>query len=361
MKRDNSYLSNWWWTIDRHFLYLTLTLMTFGVLINFTASPAVALKIDLPPLFFAIKHIKLIILSLIFMIIISFLSLQNITYLGFIGYSISIILLIITFFYGLEIKGAKRWINFSGFCLQSSEVLKPFFCVLCAYYLEQKKYLVSFILFFLPLCLMVIQPDLGMSFTLITIYLAQLFLLGVPILFFITLFLISIMGLFIAYLYFPHVNHRLNQFLFSDKIGDSFQISQSLKAFQKGGFLGIGPGEGNIKYHIPDVHADFVFSVIGEEFGFITCTMILCLFFIVIVKMLFSAKKNINLFKSLTIIGISTQFSFQTLVNIASTINIIPTKGMTLPFLSYGGSSLFSFGIGFGIILALTRKSQIIE
>jgi cell division protein FtsW len=267
--------------------------------------------------------------------------------------------LVATLFIGAEIKGARRWISIGGFSLQTSEFMKPFFAVLSAWALSQQKIFLSFILLSCPVCLFIMQPDLGMTIVTVLIWVAQLFIMGLPFIVFGLLIALGFCGFFCAYLFLPHVTSRVHQFTQgSDPTGDMFQVFQSLKAFKLGGIFGKGPGEGVVKYNIPDVHADFVFAVIGEEFGFVVCLFILSLFFFIIIRSLLKVSTSTNLFSILAISGLIVQFGLQTFINIASSIHIIPTKGMTRPFLSYGGSSCLSISIAMGMLLALTRKKH---
>jgi cell division protein FtsW len=203
--------------------------------------------------------------------------------------------------------------------------------------------------------LLVLQPDIGMVVVTTSVWFGQLFLNGLPIFFVIFAILIG-MGCFIlAYLFLPHVTARVDRFL-DPAIGDHYQINRSLEAFSNGGFLGVGPGEGVVKKHLPDAHADFVFAVLGEEFGFLVCVLVVAIIaFIVVYGMLKTIKEN-NAFSLIASVGLLAQFGLQSFINIASTLHIIPTKGMTLPFMSYGGSSMLASSVTFGMILALKKK-----
>ena len=205
------------------------------------------------------------------------------------------------------------------------------------------------------------QPDLGMTVVVVATWVTQLFLSGIPILWIGATFGIGILCLILAYIFFPHVTKRIDQFLYpaaGDAKNELYQITQSLEAFKSGGFFGRGPGEGIVKKHVPDAHADFVFSVTGEEFGFLICLIIVGLFCFIVVRSLIRLMEKSSLFTVLAACGLVFQFGFQTFVNMGSTLNLIPTKGMTMPFISYGGSSMIALGIGIGMILSLTRTNH---
>jgi cell division protein FtsW len=203
--------------------------------------------------------------------------------------------------------------------------------------------------------LLVLQPDIGMVVVTVSVWFGQLFLNGVSIFFVIIAIIAGIGGFTLAYFFLPHVTARVDRFL-DPTIGDHYQINRSLEAFSNGGFFGVGPGEGIIKKHLPDAHADFVFAVLGEEFGFFVCVFVVALIaFIVVYGMLKSIKED-NLFSLIASVGLLAQFGLQSFINIASALHIIPTKGMTLPFMSYGGSSMIAGSITLGMILALKKK-----
>lgn len=357
VRRDSSLVTRWWWTIDRWLLLTLVILMICGILASFSASPAVAMKLGLPSLFFVKRHAIMLLLSAFLMFLISFLNPRNIRYLSLLMYVTGLCLLVVTVFYGPEIKGAKRWISIGSFSLQASEFMKPSLAILSAWALASRKFLLSFALLLFVIVFLLLQPDLGMTVVMVGIWGAQVFVMGLPFIILGALILLGLGGFFCAYLFLPHVTKRIHQFIQgTDPTGDMFQILQSLRAFDSGGVWGKGPGEGTVKHHIPDVHADFVFSVIGEEFGFFVCLFVASLFFFIVVRSLIKASSYSSLFLMLSIAGLSIQFGIQSFVNIASSLHIIPTKGMTLPFLSYGGSSCLALGIGMGMLLALTRK-----
>jgi cell division protein FtsW len=283
-----------------------------------------------------------------------------------IGYLVGILLLIFTLFYGLEIKGARRWIMLAGMSLQTSEFIKPAFSILTAWMLAEKYkdatfpgLTISMVLLGVVVMLIMLQPDLGMTFVIVSTWVGQLFIAGLPVIWMALLGGLGIVGLCVAYFLFPHVTRRVDQFLnpqSGDPSHDLYQVNQSLEAFMNGGIFGRGPGEGIVKKHVPDAHADFVFSVAGEEFGLLMCLLIVGLFSFVVIRSLIRAMQDQSLFVILGTSGLAIQFGLQAFINMASALHLIPTKGMTMPFISYGGSSLLSLAIAMGMLLSLTRR-----
>ncbi len=365
-RRDSSVFGRWWWSIDRTSLFLILMIIGLGIVLSFAASPAVAHRLNLETFYFVKRHSMMAFLSIIVIVFVSLCNLYQIRLISLFIYIIGIGLLILTLSSGVEIKGAKRWINIFGQSIQASEFLKPVCCVLSAWLfsLQYKKknfpgFWASFLVVGMMVGLILLQPDLGMSFVFVSTWVAQLFVAGLPIVWIAFLSLISVSGVVGSYFFFPHVAKRINEFLESNSssssTNDLYQIKKSLNAFMNGGWFGKGPGEGVIKHHVPDAHADFIFAVAGEEFGFVGCIVIISLYTALVVRLLYHCFKSHNPFSILTTVGLSAQFGIQAFVNMASSLHLIPTKGMTLPFLSYGGSSMIALSIGMGMALALTR------
>jgi cell division protein FtsW len=281
-------------------------------------------------------------------------------------YLTGVLMLIATLLYGIEIKGAKRWLMLAGMSLQASEFIKPAFAVLAAWMLAEKYkdpefpgLSVSMVLLVILMLLLLLQPDLGMTLVLISTWIGQLFVAGMPLIWMGILAGLGIVCLCGAYFLFPHVAKRMDQF-FDPSAGDPkqdlYQVTQSLKAFTQGGLFGRGPGEGIVKKNVPDAHADFVFAVAGEEFGLFLCLFIVALFAFVVIRSLMRAMQDSSLFVMMAASGLVIQFGLQAFVNMASALHLIPTKGMTMPFVSYGGSSLIALAIAMGMLLGLTRK-----
>jgi cell division protein FtsW len=365
-RSDNSLLGRWWWTVDRWLFFGILAIIFIGFFLTMAASPAVAQHLHLDNFYFLKRHSFYLVAVVLMLIGVSLLSLKNIRRLSLLVYLIVTLLLIATFFFGAEIKGARRWINFMGISIQPSEFMKPALVVITAWMISEKKanaefpgVILALGFYGLVIFLLLLQPDMGMIFLITVVFFAQLFLAGLPIMMVVGGSMLGALGLATAYFFFPHVTHRVDRFLnpeLGDKFSDRYQITQSLEAFMNGGFWGQGPGEGTVKKYLPDAHADFIFAVAAEEYGLILCVLILALFAFVVLRSLLRLLQEENLFIVLAVSGLIMQFGLQALINIASTTNLIPTKGMTLPFISYGGSSLIALSFLMGVVLALTKR-----
>lgn len=367
-RRDNSLFGQWWWTVDRWSMGCIFIIIGIGILMSFAASPPVAIRLNIGTFFFVKRHLLMIIPTIALIVGISLMNMYQVRRLAVGMYIVGVIMLIATYFYGVEVKGARRWINFAGNSLQASEFIKPAFAVVAAWMFAEKArtphfpgFTISLGLLGVLATLLLMQPDLGMTFVLVATWVAQLFMAGIPIIWLAFVGAVGATGLVGAYFFLPHVTKRIDQFLdpsSGDPKHDLYQVTQSLEAFMNGGLFGRGPGEGIVKRHVPDAHADFVFAVTGEEFGFVVCFLIVLLFAFFVVRSLLRAMQDSNLFAVLAASGIALQFGLQTFVNMASTLHLIPTKGMTMPFVSYGGSSMIALGIGVGMLLALTKRKH---
>jgi cell division protein FtsW len=365
-RRDTSILGRWWWTVDRWSLGALAILMALGILLSFAASPPVADRLNLGGFYFVKRHVIMMIPTLFVLVSTSLMTPRQIRRLASFVYLAGLFLLVLTITNGMEIKGARRWISFGSFSIQASEFVKPAFAVLVAWMLTERYrnphfpgMIISTSLLMLFAVLLMMQPDLGMTVVTTGAWIGQLFIAGMPLFWMGLVGAMGVTGLIGAYFFFPHVARRIDQFLdpsAGDPKHDLYQVHQSLEAFMNGGLLGKGPGEGVVKKYIPDAHADFVFAVAGEEFGFILCTIIVGLFAFVVARSFLRIMHESSLFVVLAVGGLIIQFGSQALVNMSSTLHIIPTKGMTMPFISYGGSSLLALAMAMGMVLALTRK-----
>jgi cell division protein FtsW len=279
-----------------------------------------------------------------------------------IGFVVSLTLLAATFIVGIEIKGARRWINLPGLSLQPSEFVKPTFAVVAAWLFSEQKLrrrfpgnLICAALFLAVVAMLIKQPDIGMAAVVAAVWFSQFFMAGLRLYWVVAGALAGIAGLVGTYMYLPHVRVRVDHFL-DPSTGDSYQVNRSIEAFTNGGLWGRGPGEGTIKDVLPDAHADFVFAVAGEEFGVVVCLAIVGLFAFIVLRGFSRMSQEGSLFVLLAATGLLVQFGLQAAINMASSLHLIPTKGMTLPFLSYGGSSMLALGLGMGMMLALTRR-----
>jgi cell division protein FtsW len=360
-RADNSLLGRWWWSVDRWTLGAIGTLIGFGYIMMLAASPAVAERIGSSRDSFILKQVFFLALAGLIVVVVSLLSPRDIKRLAIAGCLIALALTAATMVVGVEIKGARRWISLPGMTIQPSEFLKPCFAIVAAWLLSEGKksprfpgMIIAFLIFGLILMLLKSQPDIGMLAVVTVVFLAQLYINGLP------LALVGVAlgmiggGSVMAYTLFPHVRSRVVRFW--DGTGDNYQVTTALEAFGNGGLLGRGPGEGHVKDILPDAHADFVFAVAGEEFGMLICVVILAIFAFIVLRGLLRLLREQDLFVVLSCTGLVTGFGLQAFVNMASTLRLIPTKGMTLPFISYGGSSVVAIALGMGMLLALTRR-----
>jgi cell division protein FtsW len=359
---DQSPVARWWWTVDRWSLAALAILIGFGVVMSLAASPPVAERIGYDGMHFVRRHLAMLPLAIGAMFVVSLQPPRIIRRIAVIGFATGLALLALTFVIGVEIKGARRWINLPGLSLQPSEFVKPTFAVVAAWlFAEQKLHprfpgnLICTALFLLIIAMLIKQPDIGMAGVVAAVWFAQFFMAGLRLYWAAAGALAGVGGLVGAYLYLPHVRVRVDHFL-DPTAGDSYQVTRSIEAFANGGLWGRGPGEGTIKDVLPDAHADFVFAVAGEEFGVIACLAVVALFAFIVLRGFSRMSQEGNLFVLLAATGLLVQFGLQAAINMASSLHLIPTKGMTLPFLSYGGSSMLALGLGMGMMLALTRR-----
>jgi cell division protein FtsW len=359
---DQSQVARWWWTVDRWSLAALGMLIGFGVVMSLAASPPVAERIGYDGLHFVRRHLAMLPLALGLMFAVSLQPPRTIRRIAVIGFAISLVLLALTFVIGVEIKGARRWINFPGLSLQPSEFVKPTFAVVAAWLFAEQKLrprfpgnLICLALFLLVVAMLIKQPDIGMAAVVAAVWFAQFFTAGMRLYWVAGGALAGLGGVVGAYMYLPHVRVRVDHFL-DPSTGDSYQVNRSIEAFANGGLWGRGPGEGTVKDVLPDAHADFVFAVAGEEFGVVVCLAIVALFAFIVLRGFSRMSQEGSLFVLLAATGLLVQFGLQAAINMASSLHLIPTKGMTLPFLSYGGSSMLALGLGMGMMLALTRR-----
>ena len=361
-RNDTSLFGLWWWTVDRWTLAAVATLIGFGVILILAASPAAGQRIGLDGFYLAQRHLTLLPLALALMFTVSLLSPRWVKRIAVIGFAAAILLCLLTLFVGAEIKGATRWITLAGFSLQPSEILKPTFAVVCAWMFAHGAKDPTFPgawitagLGLLSVALLMLQPDVGQTFVLTAVWSVQFFLAGLPMLWVALIAVSAALALTGAYFVLPHVAQRIDSFL-DPSAGDRYQIQRSMEAFMNGGLFGRGPGEGTVKGLLPDAHSDFIFAVAGEELGLLACLVIVALFAFVVLRGFSRAFHDNSLFVLLATAGLLTQVGLQSLINMASSLHLIPTKGMTLPFISYGGSSLLALALTLGMVLALTRR-----
>ncbi len=358
---DSSLLGRWWLTVDRWMLAALLVLLALGALMVLAASPAVAERLSLDSFHFAHRHLAFLVPSLFLMLAVSLLSPVGVRRLAMIMLGVGMLLMLTTLIFGFEANGSRRWLAVGGISFQPSEIVKPALAVVAAWLFTLQRQsrgvpgdAMSAGLFAIVLLLLVMQPDFGMAFAATVVWSAQWFLTGLPLLWVGVLLAVGISGLIAGYRTLDHVQSRIDRFL-DPATGDTYQIDTALSAFSSGGLLGRGPGEGVIKAHLPDAHSDFIFAVVGEEFGLVACLALVALFAFVVLRGFLRLQKEEDLFRLIAAAGLLTLFGMQALINMAVSLNLLPTKGMTLPFISYGGSSMLSLAVAMGMVLALTR------
>lgn len=362
IRTDKSVLNRWWWSIDRLSLYAVFALVVSGIILVLAASPSVAERIGLNSFYFATRQIMFLIPTIIIMFGMSLISRKNLWRVSSLVTVVSIILMIALMVIGFHTKGATRWISMFGFSLQPSEFVKPAFAVSAAWLMSKRQYekgfpgyKISLGTFFVIVSLLLMQPDIGMSFVISSILGAQLFVSGISWIIIALMLSFGVLVGLVLYLVFPHFESRFDRFI-NPAVGDTYQVEKSIDAFINGGLWGRGPGHGEVKMHLPDAHSDFIFSVAGEEFGMIAVTFIIALYVFIIVRSVQRVYKHDDMFVILATTGLATQLGVQSLIHMGSSLQLLPAKGMTLPLISYGGSSLVSCGFAVGMLLALTSK-----
>ena len=338
-----------------------ITLYCFSSILINISSIFVAKRIGVHELFFVKK--QLIFLPVSFMLALTFSNIQvsKILKTSIVFVVLIILCLSLTILYGSQIKGSRRWLNVFGFAMQPSEFLRPFLWIVTSFIISRKSYCENFpvltvvgILYLVISILILLQPDIGTLMLLYSVLSVQLFVAGISVYLVCIIIFTIVVILAVLYLILPHVRYRVDSFLWES---GNYQVTKSLQAFYQGGLYGVGPGEGVVKKVLPDSHTDFVLSVIAEEFGGITAVVVCLIFCILVVRSMYIILNDTNLFRKLTVTGISVQLWLQSFINLGVAVHILPTKGMTLPILSYGGSSVISIGILFGILLAFTKNN----
>jgi len=360
-RAERTPFSAWWWTIDRLLLGALVALMLAGIVLSLAASPSVATRIGLDPFYFANRHMMYLAPAFVVLIGMSFLTPRQIRRTAIIVFAVSLALVAATLFFGVEIKGARRWIVLAGINIQPSEFLKPAFVVLISWLFaesarrpEMPANTMALAMLLLVVTLLVMQPDFGQTMLIALVWGALFFMAGMRMIWVAGLAGTAVLGLAGAYVTVPHVAKRIKQFM-DKSSGDTFQVDTAVEAFQRGGWFGRGPGEGTVKRILPDSHADFVMAVAAEEFGIVLCLILVSLFAFIVLRSLMHAFRTEDAFTRFAVSGLAMLFGIQAAINMAVNLHLMPAKGMTLPFISYGGSSLISLAYGMGMLLALTR------
>ena len=361
-RTDTSVFGRWWWTVDRWTLLAVALLIALGGVLTLAASPAAADRLGLESFHFVKRQLVFAISTLALLGFASLLSPLGVRRLGLLGFPVMLVALGATAFAGVEVNGARRWLEVAGLVIQPSEVVKPLLAVVVALLLAgragppgRSALATAAVPLALVLAVLFLQPDVGTAVLVATVWLTQVFVAGLSLAWVVALGLLGAAGAIVAYLALPHVASRIDRFL-DPSTGDSFQIDTAREAFQHGGLLGRGPGEGVLKGVLPDAHTDFIFAVAGEEFGLAAGLILLALFAFVVLRCLTRTLQMSNRFLVLAATGLIAQFGLQAVINVGVNLDLMPTKGMTLPFISYGGSSMLGMGLAIGMLLALTRE-----
>lgn len=360
-RAERGAVADWFWTIDRLFMVLFVLLMGVGLMLSFAASPAVAERLNLDSFHFVKRHAVFIIPSLAVMIGLSFLSPRQVRRTAVVLLAVSLGMMVLALFFGMEIKGARRWVTLAGISIQPSEFMKPAFVIICAWlFAEHARQpeipgnLFAIILFGIVAALLIAQPDLGQTILTSVVWGGMFFMAGMPWLWITVLGGLGVTGFVTAYYTLPHVTDRVDRFLTGE--GDTFQVDTAREAIIRGDWLGQGPGEGVVKRIIPDSHTDFIFSVAAEEFGIIFCMAVVAIFGFLVMRGLSHAFRERDDFNRFAVAGLVLQIGVQSMINIGVNLELLPAKGMTLPLISYGGSSMIAICVTAGFILALTRR-----
>ena len=336
--------------------------MLAGVVLSLAASPPVAGRLGLDPFYFVNRHILYLVPTIAIMLAVSFLSPRQIRRLAVVVFAVSLIMVAATPYFGVEIKGARRWLVLLGVNIQPSEFLKPAFVILVAWLFgesakrpDMPTNAISLAMLLTVVALLVVQPDFGQSMLIVLVWSALFFMAGMRLVWMFGLAGVAGIGLLSAYFTVPHVARRIQRFL-DPASGDTFNIDIATESFMRGGWFGKGPGEGTVKRLLPESHTDFVFAVAAEEFGVALCLVLVALFAFIVIRMLIRAMRNDDAFTRFAAAGLTMLFATQSAINMAVNLHLIPAKGMTLPFISYGGSSMISLAYAMGMLLALTRE-----
>lgn len=357
----NNIFLRWWRGVDQQTMIALSILIGFSMMLVTTTSSAVAEKIGLSEHHFSSRQMIFLLIASVVVIALSSVEKKWVKRIGIGGFIVSIISLILVKFYGYEVKGAVRWMRVAGFSYQPSEFMKPCFAVVTGWILSLRyqedfpSFRVCAVLYLIVAALLITQPDFGMLVLTTAVFAVQLFVGGLPTIWIFVSGIVGLFGVISAYILLPHVATRINNFL-DPAANENYQVTKSILAFEHGGLYGKGPGEGSIKQHLPDSHTDFIFAVAGEEFGAIICIMLIAVFAFIVLKTLIRLNSEDDKFVQLAAVGIITQFGLQATINIGVTLNLLPTKGMTLPFVSYGGSSTIAISLAIGMLLGLTKR-----
>ncbi|MCA1956450.1 putative lipid II flippase FtsW [Zymomonas sp.] len=361
-RADRSALGRWFWEIDRFQLFLISLLIAIGVIAVAAASPAISAQEGKPAFYYFTRQIFWCLIGIPVMIGVSMAPKDLARRACILGAAVCFFLLLLVPFLGVEVNGARRWLGFGMFKIQPSEFLKPFFVVTMAWMLsfrfkDKNLPVIPISMFFVAIIgvLLMKQPDFGQTVIFTGVWLVLLLLSGIPVFLMIGLGVAGALGIVAAYEFYSVAHTRIDAFL--NGTGDHYHVDRAMATLTNGGFVGVGPGSGIEKFRLPEAHNDYIFSVIGEEFGLLACIIIALIYGTIVIRVFRRLLGEDNGFLLLASAGLATQFGLQALINMAVNVQLLPSKGMTLPFISYGGSSLVAMSIGFGLLLAFTRRN----
>ncbi|MGO4404030.1 FtsW/RodA/SpoVE family cell cycle protein [Bosea sp. RAF48] len=362
-RAEPSLSGRWWWSIDRLILTALVALMVSGVVLLMAGGPPVAERLGLSTFHFVNRQAAYLAAAMVIFLGVSLMTPRQVRRAALIIYVLSLAMVVATLYFGVEVKGAKRWLTLGPLgSVQPSEFLKPAFVVMAAWAFAEGTRrpdlpgtILALLLLPVTIVPLVLQPDFGQTMLVSLVWAGLFFVAGLHWFWVIGLGGVGAVGILVAYELVPHVRARIERFM--DKgSGDTFQVDTALESFAQGGWLGKGPGEGTVKRILPDAHTDFIFAVTAEEFGVVVCMLLVMLFAVIVLRSLFVAQKAEDPFIRLAVTGLALLFGIQAAINMMVNLHMMPAKGMTLPFISYGGSSLLSLAIGTGFLLALTRR-----
>ncbi len=362
-RAEPSFTGTWWWSIDRTILTSLGILMVAGVVLLMAGGPPVAERLGLSTFHFVNRQAIYLVLAVAVFVTASLLTPRYVRRAALLFYVVALAMVVATLFFGAEVKGARRWLNLGPLgSVQPSELLKPAFVVLAAWAFSEGSRRsdvpgtpLAFLLLPLTIVPLILQPDFGQTMLLTLVWTGLFFVAGLHWFWVLGLGGVGLIGIVAAYEFVPHVRARIERFM--DKgSGDTFQIDTALESFAQGGWLGKGPGEGTVKRSLPDAHTDFIFAVTAEEFGIVVCLLLVAVFATIVLRSLLVAQRSEDAFSRLAITGLAMLFGTQASINMMVNLHMMPAKGMTLPFISYGGSSMLSLALGMGFLLALTRR-----
>ena len=361
-RTDRRALAEWWWTVDKPMLAAVFLLCFTGLILTLAASPSVAVRLGQPEYHFILRQLIFFGPALALMIGVSMMGERHIRRLALVMCVAGLGMMVFAIAFGTPIKGSTRWLSLGAISIQPSELVKPAFTVLSAWFFAEGAQrrdvpgtAMAFVLFGIFAGLLILQPDLGQTMLVTLVWGAMFFMSGMSWLWVFGLGGVAVGGLVFAYLALPHVTTRIDQYLYPEQ-SDTFQVDTAREAILHGGWLGQGPGEGTVKRILPDAHTDFIFAVLAEEFGIIAAIGLVAVFAFIVLRGLAQAARGRSPFERLAIGGLSALIGVQAGINMAVNLGLLPAKGMTLPFISYGGSSLLSVSIAMGMLMALTRR-----